>query len=145
MKNLTISAILFFLSIAAVEVLASEGFVMKGEVKNEVIEKTQANLIIQRSDEGNANATLYYRIWVDGKHIGKLKRGRAMRLQLSAGTHSIRANDPAHTERTVQISAQGVTYIQADINKKRQLSLTVTQPSEQIVSMPDHSEKTLQQ
>lgn len=126
MKNLIISALLFAASIVSVSVFAANDA--------GVDLATNTHLVIYRSDNSAANTATYYRIWVDGKHIGKLKRDTVMNLQLAAGEHIITANDREHTQFVVVTSEHGITYVQADIDKRRRLSLTSSEPSAQIVN-----------
>lgn len=92
------------------------------------------NLVIFRDADRSSNGAVYYRLTVDGKHVGKLKRGAVLSLHLSEGEHLIRANDKARTEIAVAVDAQGITYVRGDIDKKRRLSLSTATPSEKVLA-----------
>ena len=90
-----------------------------------------ANLIIYRPADRSA---MNYRILVDGRYLGKLKRDSAIKLHLEAGEHTIAASDPKRTKLVVNVDAQGVTYVRSDIDRKSRLTLTVTEPADSVVA-----------
>ncbi len=91
----------------------------------------QANLIIYRITDRSA---INYRILVDGKHVGKLKRGEAISLQLSAGEHVITTSDAKFGKMAVVVSEGAVIYVQGEVNKKSRLALTVTEPADTTIA-----------
>ena len=88
------------------------------------VDPNAANLVIYRPQESN-NST-YYRISVDGQHIGKLKRGRSINLKLPAGEHIISANDKNRTQQKVSVADGGtVTFVKNEIDRRQRLSFEV--------------------
>ena len=124
MKNLFIASLMFIASIASVFVFAEAG--------SAVERSEQANLVIYRPAD---NSAVNYRIMVDGNYMGKLKPNSAIKLQLSAGDHVIRANDPKHTRLEVAIRGDRVIYIRNEIDRRSsRLSFTVGEPADDVVA-----------
>lgn len=114
MKNILIVSILFLISLLSVTSLA----VAETTVTND----HSANLVIYRP---NDNSSLNYRIWVDGKYVGKLKVDEAMKLQVDPGKHVISSNDHNRTRLSVSVAEQGVTYVRKEVHRKTTMSLAV--------------------
>lgn len=116
MKPLITIPILCALSLGSGIVSAAEAI--------RLVDPNAANLVIYRPQESN-NST-YYRISVDGQHLGKLKRGRSINLQLPAGEHVISANDRNRTQQVVSVSEDGATtFVKNEIDRRQRLSFEV--------------------
>ena len=75
-----------------------------------------------------ANKGMYYRIYVDGQRIAKLKRNTALQLSLPAGSYEIAANDPHEQRVTVEVIAGQTSYVQGRIDRDWQLQLDQQAP-----------------
>ena len=82
-----------------------------------------ANLVIYRSGEANKTQSVNYRLYVDGKPVGKLRHNTAFPLSLSAGVHTVTLNDPDSTELLVEINANHTAIIRAEVHKRWQPTL----------------------
>lgn len=108
--------VLCALTIASVSVSATEAV--------QQVDPAAANLVIYRPME--SKSSIYYRISVDGKHVGKLKRGRSINLKLPAGDHVISANDKNRTTHMVSVPAQGpTTFVKNEVDRKQNLSFEI--------------------
>jgi len=54
-------------------------------------------LVVFRSRESTQTATMNYRLFIDGKHIGKLKVGDFYALEMMPGDHTLKTNDRGKT------------------------------------------------
>jgi hypothetical protein len=90
-----------------------------------------ANLIIYRPNDYSA---MNYRIWVDGRYLGKLKRDKALELHVSPGEHVIRSNDRNRSELAVTVNEQGVTYVHSEIYRKTRIAITEVEGPQQAVA-----------
>lgn len=116
MKTAITVTMLGVLSLGSVTISAAETV--------QLVDPDVANLVIYRPQESNSST--YYRISVDGQHIGKLKRGRSINLRLPEGDHVIAANDKQRTKQVVSVSDNGVTtFVKNTIDRRQRLSFEV--------------------
>lgn len=92
------------------------------------------NLIIYREKGLNANSLMYYRVAVDGKSIGQLKRNTAFHLQLSPGEHVIETNDPKRSAIVFTVEENKTSYINAAIDKRWNVALQEVQPATELAT-----------
>lgn len=83
----------------------------------------RSNMVIFRGSGEPTTEALYYRIYVDGKRIGKIRKNTAFHLELSVGEHMITLNDGAKTKLQVHVSNARVNYIKVSLNKRWQAKL----------------------
>ena len=86
-------------------------------------------VIVFRDKGLSANADMYYRLYVNGERMGKLKRNTAFHMQLPVGEHVIETNDPDETTITVTVNEGRTTFVQASIDKRWDIDMRTTQPS----------------
>ena len=79
------------------------------------------NLIIYRPNDHSA---MNYRVWVDGRYMGKLKPKEVIEMHVLPGKHVISSNDRNRSELVVTVSKQGVTYVRNEIYRKTRLAIT---------------------
>lgn len=91
----------------------------------------QANLVVYRLKDASA---INYRVAVDGMHVGKLKRDKALGLNVAVGEHIVSLNDADHTTIKVRVTEQGITYVHNEIDWKQRTTLNVTEPTSQGVA-----------
>ena len=124
MKDFIIASLIFMFSVISVSVAAEER-------RESAQQQEVANLVIYRAADRSA---MNYRLLVDGKHVGKLDRGRVIRLQLPAGEHIISANDKQRSNISVTVGTDTVIYVRGDVDKRQQLSLQVLEPSQGLLA-----------
>ncbi len=94
----------------------------------EALEPMQANLVVYRDKGLASNSHMYYRLFVDGKLVGKLKRNTAFHLQLGSGEHRIGFNDEKQTSMTVNVSDDSTTFIKGTVDRHWQIAIEQRQP-----------------
>lgn len=66
-----------------------------------------ARVLVWRVDSGFRDAARPYRVLVDGKEVGRLKRGAAIELELSPGAHVLQAGIAWKRSARFDISGDG--------------------------------------
>lgn len=98
----------------------------------------QGSLVIYRGKGLSANSLMYYRVYVDGKMLGQLKRNTAFQLNLSAGEHLIETNDPQESSLTVTVDKNSKSYVNASINKYWEVAMESVQPTATLAARLDN-------
>lgn len=98
----------------------------------------KGSLVIYRGKGLSANSLMYYRVYVDGKMVGQLKRNTAFQLKLSPGEHLIETNDPEESSIMVTVDANSKSYVNASINKHWQVAMESVQPTPTLAARLDN-------
>ena len=91
--------------------------------------QSDTNLIIYRDEGLRTNSKMYYRVYVDGEYMGKLKRNTAFHMNLTPGTHLVETNDPEQQSIEVNVSVDNVSYVSAEIDRHYGVTITGAQPA----------------
>lgn len=81
-------------------------------------DKLQRQLIIYRPGQKLNVKSIYFRISLDNKKLGKLKNNRIMSYPLTAGTHHLSANDKQHSAITLNNAHNQTVVVKASVEKK---------------------------
>ena len=120
---LVLSGLFTSVSSLAATSLANTGTQLKQQAQLQTPTVSVSNLVIFRGSGNAATGSLNYRVYVDGKVQGKLRRNTAFHLRLSPGVHTITLNDAKRTRIDVQLVAGKTTYISAEIDRKWRAAL----------------------
>ena len=118
MNTLTIHTLTMYL------ICASISFLITFQAKaDEPAATDYGHVVVYRLAGLPANKGVYYRIYVDGQRIAKLKRNTALQLTLPVGRYEIAANDPGEQRVVVDVTAGQTRYLQGSIDRDWALSL----------------------
>ena len=131
MNTLTIQTLIMYLVCASISIL----FTFQAKAAEPTV-SGHGSVVVYRLAGLPANKGMYYRIYVDGQRIAKLKRNTALQLTLPAGSYEIAANDPDSQRITVEVRAGEASYVQGSIDRNWRLQLKQRAPeASQLLSL----------
>ncbi len=134
MNTLTIQTLAMYLICASISILIT--FQAKAA---EPTATAYGDIVVYRLAGLPANKGMYYRIYLDGERIAKLKRNTALTLRLPEGRYEIAANDPGEQRLTIEVRAGQTHFVQGSIDRRWQLQLETTPPEPgQLLSLDSH-------
>ncbi|MCV6606561.1 MAG: DUF2846 domain-containing protein [Porticoccaceae bacterium] len=74
------------------------------------------NLIIYRPSQRAVLSYMNYRLYLNGKNLGKLANGKRMELQLLPGRYTLMANDAVQTRLQFDVQPGKTTLVKAEVN-----------------------------
>lgn len=137
MKKLGLATIVLFLGLPAITAGAQE------VINHGVQAQQDGNLIVYRTKGKASHSGLYYRLYVDGVNLGKLRVGRALNLSLSPGQHTLRANDRSGTQIDFLVRPNQSTVVRGEIKGNSQIQLNNVDPGEALAQMQELEEYLL--
>ena len=82
-----------------------------------------ANLVIQRPHQQAQYSYMDYRLYLNGKNIGKLSNGEKMEFRLQPGRYTLVANDRDGSELSVVVKAGQTMVVDGRVDRELQMSL----------------------
>ena len=104
------------------------------QADNSVTLDESANLVIQRPHQQAQYSYLDYRLYLNGKNIGKLSNGETMEFRLQPGRYTLVANDREGSELSVLVKAGETVIVDGQVSRELQMSL-VDQSVQQSVAV----------
>ena len=81
------------------------------------------NLVIYRPSQQAGLSYLDYRLYLNGKNLGKLSNGERMELQLDPGRYTLMANDADQSQLVFTVRAGNTTVVKAQVSRALRMPL----------------------
>lgn len=98
----------------------------------------QATLIVYRPAQNVAVSGVSYRVFLDRKHIQRLRVNEHITLQIDPGAHTLMANDKKKSKIEFEAGPRETIYVKASVKdaKTRKMQWSVVHPSQAQKDMP---------
>ncbi|MDM3870992.1 hypothetical protein QSV34_06445 [Porticoccus sp. W117] len=103
-------------AIAAMLFAASVSSGVQAENTQSAIMAEEPNVVIYRPSQQAMLSYMDYRLYLNGKSLGKLAHGKRMELQLAPGHYQLIANDSAKSQLKFEVEAGKTTVVKTEVD-----------------------------
>ncbi|UTW46369.1 hypothetical protein KFE80_05680 [bacterium SCSIO 12696] len=106
----------FLISALVAAVIASSATAVQAENKHSTAEVAEPNVVIYRPNQRAMLSYMDYRLYLNGKSLGKLPHGERLELHLSPGSYQLMANDSAQSQLQFEVKTGKTTVVKAQVD-----------------------------
>lgn len=110
------------------------------DAQNPAENAAASRLIIYRPSVQNSQSALYFRVYVDGQYLGKLKNGHHYLVNLAPGDHLITANAKDRPTLSVTVRTASTAVVRTEISRRNKLNWREVSARQAIQEAPELAE-----
>ena len=95
-----------------------------------------SSIIIYRPKQSASVKTINYRLYVNGKSLGRLKTSSYYSLDLAPGVHKVSVNDKAKSEYILNVTAGETLVVKGLVSRTLGVNFTEMAPSAAVAEAP---------